>query len=45
MDSIWNKVKAQAEANKLAGMPSYECTKKAIPVMTRTEAIALLNEG
>lgn len=45
MKPIWQKVKAQAEAYRNAGMPTYECTKKAIPTMTKSEAIALLNDA
>lgn len=45
MESIWHRVKAQSEENKKSGVPSYDCTKRAIPRMTKDEAIALLNDA
>jgi hypothetical protein len=45
MGPIWVKIYEQYKALKQAGMPSYECERRAIPPMTRAEAIAALHEA
>lgn len=45
MGPIWQKINAQREALQKAGLPSYECERKAIPNMTMAEAVAALNEA
>ena len=45
MKSIWKNVQAQAEAYQKAGTPSCLCTKKAIPRMTKAEALSLMDDA
>ena len=45
MGPTWQKINAQREALKKAGLPSYECERKSIPNMTVAEAVAALNEA
>ena len=45
MGPIWAKIYEQYKALKQAGVPSYECERRAVPHMTRTEAIAALHEA
>ena len=45
MGPIWQKINAQREALRKAGLPSYECERKAIPNMSKAEAISALNEA
>ena len=45
MSAVWQKMYEQTEALKQAGVPSYECERRAVPHMTRAEAIAALHEA
>ena len=45
MGPIWVKIYEQYKALKQAGVPSYECERRAVPHMTRAEAIAALHEA
>lgn len=45
MGPIWQKINAQRQALQKAGVPLYQCERKAIPNMTAAEAITALNEA
>lgn len=45
MGPLWEKISAEFEALRKAGVPSYNQAKLAIPKMTMAEAISALNEA
>ena len=45
MGLIWQKIDAEFEALKQAGVPSYQLARRALTNMTKSEAISALNEA
>lgn len=45
MESIWKRIQAQAEEYRKAGTPLFESKRRAMPPMTKSEAIEALGEA